>query len=398
MASVDSSRINTLIGNLSSLSPKLSEGDEDARKQALLLTRKLAASIEKPENLAIELSYAPFYSVFTRVAVDLNIFKIIADHDGPTTSLELAALTGADEIMLVRILRLISSLGFVEEVGERTWIATPITKVMAKEEIAATHRMVHDCLVQPIVKAPKYFKEAGYKFPTDPKDGLIQYAYQTKLSSFDLLSSIPQLLHDFNLSMGNTMGDRKFWFDWFPVKEELVSGAGLTKNSVLLIDIGGGKGHDLISFHERFPHVEGRLILQDSAPVITNIRDMIPVIEPMTYNFFTEQPIKGARAYFYHHILHDWSDEQCLLILKPVKEAMKPGYSKLILHDSIVPEQGASSYQGMLDLGMMAFNGGLERSERQWRELLEKAGFDIVKVWLPPQYDADGIIEAMLKA
>ncbi|KAI1650364.1 putative O-methyltransferase [Daldinia loculata] len=398
MASVESSQINTLIGNLSSLSPKLSEGDDDARRQALLLTRKLAASIEKPENSAIELCYTPFLSVSAKIAVDLNIFKLIADHDGPITSKELAALSGADEILLVRILRPMSSLGFVEEVGERTWIATPITKEMAREEIAASHRMIHDGVIQALVKAPRYFKEAGYKSPIDPKDGLTQYAFQTKLATFDLFSSIPQLLHDFNLAMGNTMGNRKFWFDWFPVEEELVSGAGITKDSVLLIDIGGGKGHDLISFHERFPHIEGRLILQDSAPVITNIRNMIPAIEPTIYNFFTEQPIKGARAYFYHHILHDWSDEQSLLILKPVKEAMKPGYSKLILHETIVPEQGASHFHAMLDLAMMTFNGGLERSERQWRELLEKAGFDVVKFWPPPQYDGDGIIEAMVKA
>ncbi|KAI0852879.1 putative O-methyltransferase [Daldinia vernicosa] len=398
MASVDSSHINALIGNLSSLSPKLSEGDDDARRQALLLTRKLAASIEKPANSATELCYAPFLSASAKIAVDLNIFKLIADHGGPITSKELAALSGADEILIVRILRPMSSIGFVEEVGERTWIATSITKEMAREEIAALHRMIHDGIVQTVAKAPKYFKEAGYKSPVDPKDGLTQYAFQTKLSIFDLFSSIPQLLHDFNLAMGNTMGGRKFWFDWFPVEEELVSGAGLTKDSVLLIDVGGGKGHDLISFHERFPHIEGRLILQDSAPVITNIRNMIPAIEPTIYNFFTEQPIKGARAYFYHHILHDWSDEQCLLILKPVKEAMKPGYSKLIIHDVIVPEQGASPFHGMMDLAMMAFNGGLERSERQWRELLGKAGFDVIKFWPPPQYDGDGIIEAMIKA
>ncbi|KAI8962263.1 putative O-methyltransferase [Daldinia sp. FL1419] len=398
MASVDSSQFNLIIGNLNRLSPRLSSGDEEARRQALILTRKLAASIEKPGNLAVELGFTPFLSVSAKIAVDLNLFKFIVDHDGPITSRELAALSGADEIFIVRILRPLAALGFVDEAGERTWTATPITKEMAKEEIAATHRMVHDGIVQTVIRAPKYFKEAGYKSPTNPNDGLMQYAFQTKLGTFDLFSSMPQLLQDFNLAMGNTMGNRQFWFDWFPVEKELVTGAGITKDSVLLIDVGGGKGHDLISFHERFPHLEGHLILQDSAPVITNIHGMIPKVEPTIYNFFTEQPVKGARAYFYHHILHDWSDEQCLLILKPVKDAMKPGYSKLLLHEMIVPEQGASPFHGILDLTMMAFNGGLERTERQWRDLLGKAGFDIIKIWSPPQHDADGIIEAMLKA
>lgn len=73
MASVESSQINTLIGNLSSLSPKLSEGDDDARRQALLLTRKLAASIEKPENSAIELCYTVLTQMFIEFMEIVNL-------------------------------------------------------------------------------------------------------------------------------------------------------------------------------------------------------------------------------------------------------------------------------------------------------------------------------------
>ena len=47
----------------------------------------------------------------------------------------------------------------------------------------------------------------------------------------------------------------------------------------------------------------------------------------------------GARAYFYHHILHDWSDEKCLEILDAVKGSMTAGYSKILLHEMIVPEE-----------------------------------------------------------
>lgn len=106
----------------------------------------------------------------------------------------------------------------------------------------------------------------------------------------------------------------------------------------------------------------------------------------------------GARAYFYHHILHDWSDEKCLQILEPLKLAMKPGYSKLLLHEMIIPETGASTFHSMLDMTMMAFNAGMERTESQWTELLNRAGFDVIKIWPPLQEDADGIVEAMLKA
>lgn len=77
---------------------------------------------------------------------------------------------------------------------------------------------------------------------------------------------------------------------------------------------------------------------------------------------------------------------------------MKPGYSLLLLHEMIVPETGASAFHAMLDLSMMAFNGGMERTEKQWTMLLDRAGFEVVKVWWPKgDYDADGIVEAMVK-
>jgi hypothetical protein len=83
--------------------------------------------------------------------------------------------------------------------------------------------------------------------------------------------------------------------------------------------------------------------------------------------------------------------------LAQVTKAMKPGYSKLLIHEMLVPEQGASAFHSMLDMTMMCFNAGMERTESQWRTLLEKAGLEVVKFWSPPESDADGIVEAMLK-
>jgi hypothetical protein len=107
--------------------------------------------------------------------------------------------------------------------------------------------------------------------------------------------------------------------------------------------------------------------------------------------------ITGARVYFYHHILHDWSDEKCIEMLKSVRGAMKPGYSKLLLHEMIIPDVGASPFHAMLDLTMMTINGGMERNSKQWHELLVKAGLTVVKIWAPLEDDADGIVEAILE-
>lgn len=51
----------------------------------------------------------------------------------------------------------------------------------------------------------------------------MQYAFQTKLTTFEYMSSVPPILKDFNTFMGNTMGARKYWIDWFPVQERLLA-------------------------------------------------------------------------------------------------------------------------------------------------------------------------------
>ncbi len=106
---------------------------------------------------------------------------------------------------------------------------------------------------------------------------------------------MPHIKDDFDTFMGNTMGARNYWVDWFPVQEDLIEGA--TEDSALIVDVGGGKGHDLQAFHERYPQ-RGRLVLQDLPVVIRNIEHLDPAIERSDYDFFTEQPIKGTSLQF----------------------------------------------------------------------------------------------------
>ena len=83
------------------------------------------------------------------------------------------------------------------------------------------------------------------------------------------------------------------WIDLFPAKEVVCDGDRGT-DDVLLIDIGGNLGHDLMTFKNGFPDVTGRLILQDLPNVIATVSpETSGAIETMGYDFFTEQPVKG---------------------------------------------------------------------------------------------------------
>ena len=92
--------------------------------------------------------------------------------------------------------------------------------------------------------------------------------------------------------------------------------------------------------------------------------------------------LPGARAYYTHFVLHDWPDEDCIKIVSRIKEAMKPGYSKFLVHEHVIPPMDQDSEQTALDLIMMTGFGAKERSAAQWSDLLEKkCGLNIVHIY-----------------
>jgi len=388
------SEASAIIQRLSGLSSQDLECDSKARKEAVLLSKRLTAALENPVNTATELVFSPYVATAARIAVDLNLFDLIERSEGPVTTTQLSSASGGEELMLTRILRLLASVGFVHEISQNLWGATPTTKAMATSTVAAGHRFVWDILITSAIQAPKFLREAGHCCPTEPTNGFIQYAQQTKYNVFDFLNSKPSLLTDFNNFMGNTMGARQYWVDWFPVEDHLL--AQFNPETTLLVDVGGGKGHDLQAFHASYPG-RGKLVLQDLPQALNSIeKELYPGVELMVQDFFKKQQVQGARAYFLHHILHDWADKYCLTILKHLHDAMTPSYSKLLIHELILPDCGATVFQTIYDMTMMTFNGGMERSRTQWTRLLEEAGFEVVKFWVQDE-DADGIIEAELK-
>ena len=73
---------------------------------------------------------------------------------------------------------------------------------------------------------------------------------------------------------------------------------------------------------------------------------------------------------------------------------MKPGFSKLLINDWVIPDTEALLYPAMLDINMMAAFSSMERTESQWKALLKSVGFRVVKFWSVPMNE--GCIEAEL--
>ena len=104
----------------------------------------------------------------------------------------------------------------------------------------------------------------------------------------------------------------------------------------------------------------------------------------------------GASVYFFCHIFHDWPDETCRQILANIIAALTPNYSRIVIVDQIIQDTGAPAFSALMDLSMMTF-GGMERTRKQWRELLEGMGLTITRMDdpSPSSLSRDGILEAV---
>ena len=213
------------------------------------------------------------------------------------------------------------------------------------------------------------------------------------------MHSDPQTLTDFNDFMGGQRATRKDWFDFFPINDILFKGADTSDpSSALLVDVGGGEGHDLQSFQKRYPDHPGRLVLEDLGAVIDNIRGgaLDTAIVRVKHDFFKPQPVAGAKAYYLRSIFHDWPDHDCVKIMKNIAQVMKKGYSKMLINDWILPEKNTPLYPALLDINMMALLNAMERTRSQWEALLDQAGLKVVKFHSVAD-DVEGLVEAELK-
>ncbi len=124
--------------------------------------------------------------------------------------------------------------------------------------------------------------------------GNFQSAFNTELQMFPWLMEHPLQMSNFNdLMMGQRM-NRIEWFNFADVESILFGGyQSEDENATLLVDVGGGRGHDLEAFRNRFPDEKGKLILQDLPPVIGDIKELHEDIVRLEHDFFTPQPIRG---------------------------------------------------------------------------------------------------------
>ncbi|KAL5001374.1 S-adenosyl-L-methionine-dependent methyltransferase [Aspergillus recurvatus] len=386
-----------VIASLNTINPEDFANDGD-RHKALLATYALASRLETPWETIVRLTMnEPSLGASLKIVKDLKLLEKWHERgDGEEDAKTLADMVGCEAELLVRILRHLSANHMLEEVSAETFKPTRFSIALMNPVIGEWLTILYDAILPGFLKAPEYLATTNYTTPRDPENGIFQAAKGFKGSLWQWYEQNPELGASFNQLIGGVMANQACWLDILPapVLREILFGEGVSTDRPLLVDVGGSIGHDMNKFIAAHPDLANRCYLQDLPAVIVESKVPDPV-HKMGHDFFTPQPITGARVYYVHAVLHDWPDEPARRILQALKPALKKGYSKLLVHDHVIPEVGVHPHTTAYDLNMMVSLGSLERTEKQWTTLLEGVGYKVMNVWRSP-LAVQAVVEAEL--
>ena len=102
-------------------------------------------------------------------------------------------------------------------------------------------------------------------------------------------------------------------------------------------------------------------------------------MQAVACDFFKAVP-EGGDAYIMKHIIHDWDDDRASIILQNIATAMGTKKGKVILLESVIPAGAAPDLGKFIDIEMLLFPGGRERTADEFKSLFERSGFQMTRV------------------
>ncbi|SNS98493.1 hydroxyneurosporene-O-methyltransferase [Streptosporangium subroseum] len=289
-----------------------------------------------------------------------------ADHlrEGPLSVDELAARCDADPSALGRMLRQLVSMGIV---------ATTAPGIYELTEAGSTLRSDAPNSLRPAVRM---IIEEGFwygmgKLPLSVRTGRSGFA-EHHGPLYGYLKANPEagaLFDDYMTS--------RAW----PFAEAVASRYDFSGVRTL-VDVAGGKGHILAAILNAYPEMRG--VLFDQEQVVKGASEFFAEAglenrcEYVGGDFFVAVP-PGGDAYLLGSVIHNWSDEDALRILRNIRSVMADD-GRVLLVEMVVPDDDLPHISKDLDMRMLAlFGEGMERSTSEYGELLSRAGFRLTR-------------------
>ncbi len=295
----------------------------------------------------------------------------------PKSAQELASQIGADPQALYRLMRATASVGVLSEGPDGKFSQTPMSAVLRSKATPSLRAFA-------IMTGREWHGRGWAHLEHCVRTGepAMQQIYGAPI--FEYLKQHPEEAQIFNDAMS----------DLSTIDSPAVAEAYNFEGIHSIVDIAGGHGLLLATILQRNPHLQGTLF--EMPHVLDGARSgpLKPVMERCTLasgDMFSSVPA-GADAYIMKHIIHDWPDDRCIHLLKACRKGVNSG-GKLLVVDSVILPGNDFSPGKFLDLQMMIFPSGCERTEKQFRDLFAGAGWRLNRII--PTAAPDSIVEGV---
>ena len=296
-------------------------------------------------------------------AQELGVFDALGNES--LTLEALAGKIGLSPVACRRLLMVLVTLELVERDGDR-FRNTELGRLCSSSSsvnlgaIAKVNPFYHMCehLTGALREySPRWQQALG----TTPQDAFATlYADPVRLREF------AELMNAISVPQGRLIAEA---FDFAPYR--------------CIMDVAGGPGGQSIAIGVKHPHLRG--VITDLEPVCVVARENIAAsglndrFTAVAADLLAGPYPLGADVILLGHILHDWSDDVCGTILRNCAAALPAGGILLISESVLNDDFSGSTVTHVKDLLMLLANesGARERSEPEYRELLDASGFDV---------------------
>ncbi|KAG6368470.1 hypothetical protein INS49_002677 [Diaporthe citri] len=373
-------------------SPDAFQADEAQKQELLKLSRQAAAALESPFETLQRLVYSPLPLVVARICQDRRIFATLAANESVTgvSSATLITASALQPSVLDSIMDYACVQGMAAEVSQGQYLATKLTHTLLVPVFVDGVTHFHDNCLPGFTALHRALTEG------DGRSNAFKLGQNTSEDFYTWMDTHPVQQRAFHSFMKEQFASLPTWLDVVSFAAEFAQDS--QPDDVVFVDVGGGNGSQCAALKRSLPELRSRVVLQDHSYVLEKALE-VEGMEKMPYDFFMEQPVKGARVYYFRQIIHNFDDVACVRILESQVPALGPD-NVIVIDDKVLsdnkPPAGTPGieYTAALNIAMKVMFDAQERRETHWRRLLDQAGLRIKDIRKYTRFDDAVIIAA----
>jgi SAM-dependent methyltransferase len=300
---------------------------------------------------------------------------------GAKSPRDLAEETGTHEQSLRRLLRALVTVGICTQNGNDRFELTAIGRLLDA-------RADHSLKPWALFEGGPWWRSWGTLLDSI-RSGKTMAELAGFNNAFEMMGRSPENVAIFNAAMTSLSGTV------IPAVLAAYDFSGMAR----LIDVGGGHGQLLCAILGAYPSMRGSVFdlsrCADGAKQLLADAGISERADFVAGNFFESVP-SGADALILKSVIHNWDDERSILLLKNCRRALPPS-GRLLLVERLMPSRPEARKEdrsiALSDLNMLLGPGGCERTEGEYRRLLESSGFRMTRVSPAGRYN---VIEAAI--